>query len=231
MPYYSDPLAFVTQLEQNALHLAAGYNNSDIVELICNHIRVVNHLKDCTVKDGTTATSEQRCSCPATYPRLEDIDLHGFTALHIGLTPGSLQVVSSLLQCSKSLADTPFLFTLCTKPKYFLTGEPLLWDRALHYAILLEESLGELYKILVEGGANVNLLDSEGYTPLTVAMEYERAEAVAFLLSHGATPSPPKPSKNHGHTIARPTQSKKGGYKKSGLFRSQNECDTKGRKK
>jgi ankyrin repeat protein len=187
LPYYSDPLAFRNGQRRNALQLAAKYDKNDIVELICNHIRVVNHVPNCVIKDGTNATSRQRCSCPATYPRLEDIDRFGYTALHIGVFSASLQVVSSLLQRSKSLADTPMLSRAkLHEPEYWLAGKPLKWKRPLHHAITEEKELGEKYRFLVNGGADVNLPDSKGRTPLMIAKKYKKAEVVEFLLAHGA---------------------------------------------
>jgi hypothetical protein len=43
-----------------------------------------------------------------------------------------------------------------------------------------------MYKILVEGGANVNSKDSDGRTPLMLAESRDDTEATEFLLAHGA---------------------------------------------
>jgi ankyrin repeat protein len=195
LPYYSDPLSFQDCEQQNALHLAARYGRVSAVELICSYIRVTNHVNDCLVENDINAISDQSCSCPVTYPRLEDLAFDGWTALHHGVVSSVPLVVRFLLNCSKSIVETPLPWETTTSEN-LLAGNPRRWDRPLHYALHNQSRLGEMYKVLVEGGADVHSLDSSGQTPLMVATELGTTEAIEFLLAHGATPPPtPTPSK------------------------------------
>jgi ankyrin repeat protein len=187
LPYYSDPLIFRNRVRQNPLHLAVRIDSIDIVELICNHIRVTNHLDDCHIKDKTKARSSERCTCPEAYPRLDDIDRRGFTAVHIALINNLPTCLSFMLRCSSSSANTPFPKITTER---LIHAKGLFWRRPIHFALQFGTRLGDMYKILVNGGANVNFPDANGHTPLWYANRYKNAEATAFLLSHGAKPSP-----------------------------------------
>ncbi len=68
-------------------------------------------------------------------------------------------------------------------PKKLLGEERIPWTRALHYAVGNEKILGDMYKVLIDGGADVNSLDSWGRTPLMVAKELGRSETIDFLQS------------------------------------------------
>jgi hypothetical protein len=182
LPHYSDPLAFTSSNIRNALHLAVIFAQFDMVELICNHIRVIEHVKNCGIKGEAIPKSGPPCSCPAIYPHLEDADRIGFTALHLGVKVGKPQAVAFLLRCSKSLADMPMLTDVLT-PKILFGEERIRWTRPVHYALRNEKKLGDMYKVLIDGGADVNSIDSQGRTPLMVAKEYGRSEAIEFLQS------------------------------------------------
>jgi ankyrin repeat protein len=161
-----------------------------MIKLICNHIRATNHLANCLVKGETGTESDQRCSCPSVYPRLDDTDVQSYTALHIGAFYGFHSAVSLLLHYSKSIADTPMSReTISTK--LLLAGKPHRWCTPVYYAIYHEERLGDMYKILINAGADVNMPSSRGQTPLMIAKKYENAEAISILLAHGAKPTLP----------------------------------------
>ncbi|KAF5626373.1 ankyrin repeat and btb poz domain protein [Fusarium tjaetaba] len=61
----------------------------------------------------------------------------------------------------------------------------------LHNAVRRSD-LDEVQKVVARG-ANVNAIDSKGYTPLMVAVEIENYEITEYLLKHGAV-------KSIGHT-------------------------------
>jgi ankyrin repeat protein len=180
LPHHPDPLALVEARRQNSLHLAVQYGKIETIESICRYIRDSNHLQGCSVK-GESDNTSQGCSCPSSYPRLEDADFQGFTALHIGLITKSPRAVSSLLQFSKSIADRPMRWEELT-PKRLLDGKPLLWRQPLHHAL----KKIDMVKALLDGGADMNLTDCEGQTPLMVAIHENNEEATKLLLAHGA---------------------------------------------
>jgi ankyrin repeat protein len=161
------------------MHLAALHNRCEIVEILCNHIKRIEHSGDCSLTRGETIVSPQ-CSCPTIYPRLNDEDACGDTALHIAIVENHPRIVSTLLRFSKSIADTPMNHH-GTMTKVLLE-KPQHWHRPLHGAI---RDL-KLVKALVDGGATVDLPDAEGLTPLMTAIHGKDEEAVGYLLEHGA---------------------------------------------
>jgi ankyrin repeat protein len=167
--------------------LAATFAGVDVVELICNHIRVIEHVKNCGVKGEAIPKSGPPCSCPAIYPHLEDADISGDTALHLGVMQQKLEAVAFLLRCSKSLANIPMLNHVLT-PKELFGEERIPWTRPVHYALRNEKRLGDMYKVLIDGGADVNSVDFWGRTPLVVARQYGSSEAIDFLQSRTTLP-------------------------------------------
>ena len=61
-------------------------------------------------------------------------------------------------------------------------GQSALWWFAMHGNVAL-------VRRLVDAGADVNLADKDGWTPLSVAAFYGHAEVISALLSAGADPS------------------------------------------
>lgn len=109
----------------------------------CNHIRIIQHVKNCGVKGEAIAKSGPCCSCPTIYPHLEDVDNVRLTALHISVVKHDLKAVAFLLRCSKSLADMPVLEYVLSPEK--LTGKGRIgWIRAIHYAIRHEKECGDM---------------------------------------------------------------------------------------
>jgi ankyrin repeat protein len=162
------------------MHLAALHNRCEVVEILCNHLKRIEHSEDCSLTRGETNVSSPQCSCPTIYPRLDDEDAYGDTALHIAIVENRPRIVSTLLRFSKSIADTPMNhYGTTTK---VLLKKPQHWYRPLHGAL---RDL-KLVKALVDGGAAVNLPDAQGLTPLVTAIHGKDEEAVGYLLEHGA---------------------------------------------
>jgi ankyrin repeat protein len=162
------------------MHLAALHDRCEIVELFCNHIKRIEHSEDCSLTGSETNDPSPQCSCPTIYPRLNDEDACGETALHIAIVENRPRIVSTLLRFSKSIADTPMNHH-GTMTKVLLE-KPQHWHCPLHGAI---RDL-KLVKALVDGGATVDLPDAEGLTPLVAAIHGKDEEAVGYLLEHGA---------------------------------------------
>ena len=153
-----------------------------MVDLICTHIRVIEHVKNCGIKGEAIPKSGPPCSCPAIYPHLEDADRSGDTALGLSVMCGTAEVVAFLLRCSKPLADMPML-TCKLAPKNLFGEKRIRWTRPVHCAIFNEKKLGDMYKVLIDGGADLSSVDSKGRSPLMVAKQYGSSEAIDFLQS------------------------------------------------
>ena len=106
----------------------------------------------------------------------------GETALQIAITRGATSYVSLLLGCSPKV-DSPRRKFNWTSKDMLLPGL-MPWERALHFAI--RSSQLELFKVLLAAKANVELLDSDGKSPLGLAIHNENRDATTALLAHGA---------------------------------------------
>jgi ankyrin repeat protein len=62
--------------------------------------------------------------------------------------------------------------------------ERVPWTRPIHYAIRWEKELGDMYRVLIDGGADVKSVDNSGDSPLMVAKKYGSPKAIDFLQSH-----------------------------------------------
>lgn len=62
---------------------------------------------------------------------------------------------------------------------------PISSDSALTLAVRGGDL--EMVKLLLEKGADIDMPDGKGITPLVVAIEYERVEIIELLLHEGAT--------------------------------------------
>ena len=180
MPYYSDPLALLERQRRNALHLAVHFDRIDIIELICRYIKKSRHFTGCRAEDDEQTNVGEGCDCPIYYPHLEDIDAFGDTALQMGVIGPFRQAVSTLLQFSLPQLDTPMRKEKLT-PEFLIAQKPLFWRRPLHHAIIHADTHGDMYKTLVDGGADIRLPDCKGQTPLMVAMRDKNEEATQFL--------------------------------------------------
>jgi ankyrin repeat protein len=181
LPHYPDPLKYKEVQGRNALHLAVYYGQGKAAEAICRYIRTIKHVEDCSSKNFARGTSSLECSCPATYPHLEDEDCCGRTALQLGLN--SSRVLSALIRFATPNLDVPTRMATITSPLLF-ASTPFSWCRPLHVA--LKKKSVKVMQLLVDGGANVNLPDSIGQMPLVDAVHSKSEKFAKLLLSHGA---------------------------------------------
>ncbi len=62
---------------------------------------------------------------------------------------------------------------------------------ALHYATYLDDKshgplIQQIIQVLLDQGANINVQDKQGYSPLSLAVKNNHLETVKYLVSHGA---------------------------------------------
>jgi ankyrin repeat protein len=181
LPHYPDPLEYTDTQGRNALHLALLHGRAKTTEAICRHIQTIKHVEDCSARSSKEGTSSPECSCPATYPHLEDEDLHGCTALQLGLN--SPRALSALIRFATPNLDVPTRIGAITSTVLF-ASTPLSWCRPLHAALKVKSM--EIIQLLVNGGADVNLPDCIGKTPLMDAVHFKNEEGAKYLLAHGA---------------------------------------------
>jgi ankyrin repeat protein len=183
LPHYPDPLEYTDNQGRNALHLALYYKQAEATEAICKHIQTIKHVEDCSAKSSEGGTSSRECSCPATYPHLEDEDFRGHTALQLGLHGHRHGALSALIRFATPNLDVPTRMPKITSTLLFASA-PFSWYRPLHLA--LKDKRIQIMQLLVDGGADVNLPDCIGQTPLVDAIHSKREEGAKFLLAHGA---------------------------------------------
>lgn len=107
------------------------------------------------------------------------VQWNGRNCLHAAIETGNVQAVNVLL-----------------KPRQGIKADPnfphVVNDRTpLHFAVDSSdpEVALKLVNALLEAGANPNVADDEGYTPLHHAMVHERLEIIAALVKAGADPN------------------------------------------
>lgn len=187
---HRDPLSQHVNLRRNALHLAAYHGHPQVVKVICEHIRSIDHSADCSI--GVFGLPEddglpKRCHCSAKYPRIDDFDHNGRTAFNFAIFAGLSDVVSTLLQYSKSEIDTPLRVLHFPGPlPHTPEEEPQVrWRRPLHLAIASKNSTPAhiaLLKTLLDNGADTSQTDSKGRTALNMATQLKNIDATKVLL-------------------------------------------------
>lgn len=167
----------------NILHLALKHVG--MVSLILEHIRTTEHRSDCSNITNEGASPSHKCNCPTIYPGIDEEDCVGHTAAQTAMDGSGADVISLLLQVCPSAIDSPRRIVTWDGKKFGLHNTVLLpWERPLHFAI--RNSQLELFQILLNTGANVELLDSTGQSPLACAVHWKNQEAIKALLVHGA---------------------------------------------
>lgn len=193
---HPDPLQHRDRLRRNILHLAAAYRSEEFIKIILDHIRTTKHRQDCSKSTTQQSETSSKCDCPV-YPGIDAEDQKGQTALQLALSRRFPSIVSLLLQYLPSSAvDCPRRRYIWSSSDFTSSG-PISWERALHYAI--RHSHVGLFKALLDAGADVKLLNSQGITPLQLAIHSNNKDATTTLLAHGANPM--EPCTIHGNLL------------------------------
>jgi ankyrin repeat protein len=116
-------------------------------------------------------------------------DLWGVTALEHSLTPIVEDIAAAPSPGGTKLKIPELLLKQGADPNQRLTkvsGEPTL----LVYA--LDRELWDFAAMALRHGANANLMDKKGRTPLVQAVQKGNVDAVALLIQHGANANQPR---------------------------------------
>ncbi|GFG22243.1 isoform 4 of ankyrin-2 [Aspergillus udagawae] len=161
------------QLGITPLHCAAHRGNEEMVELLLDHKAEINAI----CKNGNTAMhyaaeQGQRKVMKILQARRASsrvANRQGLTALHSAIGTAYDEATVPLLIKTRSDMDYPNV----------ITG-----DTALHIAVELKRQRIVLF--LLEKGANTNVLNKKGLTPLQLAAKTDNCEALSVLLERGA---------------------------------------------
>jgi ankyrin repeat protein len=157
------------------LHIATLKHHKEIVELLLTRSADANAADD----DGwTPLIYAASFSCPKEIAELliahgahaETMDRNGLTALHWAARHGNTEVAAVLLSHHAEIN---------TRANDLMT--------ALSWAVL-EPKNGPMVTLLLSGGADVTMVDRDGYTALHHAASADK-EIVAALLDHHADPN------------------------------------------
>jgi len=154
-----------TSHEISPLLLACYYNKHQIVKIILQHIQEIT-IWEASAAGLTEAVSELIEEKPALLNAFSE---HGFTPLGMATHFGNAEIVRYLLLKG---ADV----NLSSQNGYHVYP--------LHAAV--NANLDEIAKMLVEAGAEVNVLQSSRTTPLHTAAQNGNIEMLILLLEHGA---------------------------------------------
>lgn len=154
-----------TSHEISPLLLACYYNKHQIVKIILQHIQEIN-IWEAAAAGLTEVVSELLEETPSL---LNTFSEHGFTPLGMATHFGNTEIVRYLLLKG---ADA----NLSSQNGYHVYP--------LHAAI--SSNFDEIAKMLIEAGAEVNVLQSSRTSPLHIAAQNGNIEMLILLLENGA---------------------------------------------
>lgn len=155
-----------TSHEISPLLLACYYNKQKIIKVLLNHIQDVDIYEAAAIglEERVQELIEQNSSLLSSYSP------HGFTALGMACHFGNESVVRYLLLKGADANQT-------SNNGYFVNP--------LYTAI--SSNFDAIAKLLVEGGAEVNVVQAGNQTPLHAAAENGNIEMLILLLENGAS--------------------------------------------
>jgi ankyrin repeat protein len=184
----SNPMQPQTSRGSTILHLAIENRRPDMVKLICERTqRMQQHKPGCPARPDDH-TLNPACFCPWTFPGCELEDGMGRTALQEGLyLAGTLPAIEALLKYSSAGVDTCQIRgrSWSHKEIMLLQGH-FEWERPLHFLLRRKHVSTELIAIFLKAGADPDLLNSRGQTPLELAIGRKNESVAKALLAHGA---------------------------------------------
>lgn len=143
------------QAGSSVLHLAAKFGNDSVVERLMEIEQ--------TWKQGTWLPWWQRRS---RILQIDSYDREGYTPLMLAASGGHDSVVQRLLNTEKVQIDTQFRRR--EQPGRFYDGSRSSNQTSLHMAIRGDHP--STAKLLLQYGANVNIVDTENHTVLSLAL-------------------------------------------------------------
>jgi hypothetical protein len=128
-------------------------------------------------------------------------NIRGDTPLHIAIAMERLDIVTLLLRMRASIharnnrERTPFHIALNTSPSMvstLLTRDRInspddMGSTALHIAIQQRAS-PQIINLIIQQGARINAVDSNGHSPLRIAIDTDQLDIVKILADGGANP-------------------------------------------
>ena len=142
------------------------------VDLVRARLDEAERERQIEAETGLPRTARAPGREPGDEPRpVNERSSDGFTALHLAAFFGQPDVARFLLDQG---AD----------PNPWATGD--LYVQPLHSAVAGGHEA--VAQVLIEGGAEIDTAQREGYTPLMGAAQNGLASTVALLLAHGADP-------------------------------------------
>jgi len=154
-----------TSHDISPLLLACYYHKDQVIKTILNHLTTITMHESCAI-----GLAQQIETMLKQKPQaLDEISTHGFTPLGIATHFGQEKVIQTLLAKG---ADP----NICSQNGYRVYP--------LHTA--LTGGYDQISKMLIEGGANVNVAQHARITPLHIAAQQGNIEMIIVLLENGA---------------------------------------------
>lgn len=185
---------------RNALHLAALYGQSGVVETICNHLR--DHLNSLHPSDSEGIQGGD-CHCCGFHGVFEDRDVYGCTPMSMAIQSHSSESIATLIRYSASGIDDLVILRVKSASddkNVPNTGQIDKFASLVHY-VVKERLPTWLLREVIDAGADVNLLDSKAKSALYFAIQsswdaigdcHEKniwkscGEMMEILICHGA---------------------------------------------
>ncbi len=197
--WLDEPNRFRNEEEQTALHIASKESNTEIIDFLLNSFK--GHYD--TLKTLVVATDKyQNTALHLAVLENNDKVLERFLQ---GISNNSLEILKDLylleggnttvlhhaaynayLKCVKLLVE----YNPYNNDIRDIDGNTPLGKAAKAGFFGLQKKYNEVIKILIKGGANPNIKDNVGFTPLNDAAYSNNRQGVEILLDNNATPNP-----------------------------------------
>lgn len=158
---------------------------------------------------GEDAREGSNCTCPGFYGILDGQDWYGSTPLALALRVSRdppIPIVHELLHYSASGVNQPIIkISLRRNDDDVQDGRATTWERPLYSAVANNVPL--VLRMLISRGVDVNMVDSMGYSPLSLVIHRESKEMTEILLRSGANFGQTCPNHPHMSLLAEAIQS------------------------